>query len=736
MDFIESLKIASETATFPGNAYRPDVIKMETMTAPNHHQYTAEQVWGYVLSQLQLDMSRSNYETWVKSTQAISIDGQTLTIGCHNQYGREWLENRLTSTVQRLVSGMVGHLITVKFLVIDCFDEPMSNAENENRDDLGIDVDTAILEPVFASIRDAIIEPDRVVKMPLYFLRWLPYVGAKTIFETLGFWQEYYLSSKGKYPAGGEKVSTRIERVCTWSGVSRAQLFRDLGDGQPLYWFLKKIDTDYERDRNSGRAKKSANKYLLYGISLTPGDAEDLKTFLLQNGIQTDPAQALRIAIEAQPNKILEYPVRKAKESTGKLIPSCVTVQEIVRDLIGRRMDQGLAELADLLADRLLAIGEFILIRWYFLTHWLPLLGHNPAMLVILLRNLCYFNDQTGEIRDEVWIENGYTELANRIGLENSRQLVQWFPAMFERGGQVDFHTEKTERELERRSLVKNHLAQFIERVDCRTSGHSSYGWQFRVQRMDPLIPEHQIVKEAAGVLFAQAEDQDVLEPLYTFINWLPNDCYETLKKDPMIVLRLSKTENDCIETLRMLLNDCFETVKPLSNGCFETLLKTLKAFKDSQIIKDTPSNQDSSHFRRTLPGGQVGGWDQNQDWKLETLLETVSDQVRETLIQQEKSPYPFLSWILYGIATPTIQNPASLAISKLKSNPGKGAGGAYDRVARLPADEFVRNLLQEMTLWRPSDPDWRTLFQSIEHTRKKTLFDILSVPDPEITES
>jgi hypothetical protein len=356
--------------------------------------------------------------------------------------------------------------------------------------------------------------------------------------------------------------------------------------------------------------------------------------------------------------------------------------------------------------------------------------------LVILLRNLCYFNDQTGEIRDEVWIEDGYNELANRLGLDNPRQLMQWFPAMFERGGQVDVHTEKTSRELERRSLVKDHLTQFIERVDCRTTGHSAYGWQFRVQRMDPLVPDHQIVKEAAGVLLARAEDQDVLQHLYNFINRLPNDCYETLKKDPMIVLRLSKTENDCIETLRMLLNDCFETVKPLSNGCFETLLKTLKAFKDSQIIKDTSSNQDSFHFRRTLPGGQVGGWDQNQDWKLETLLETVSDQVRETLIQQEKSHYPFLSWILYGIATPTIQNPVSLAISKLKANPGKGAGGAYDRVARLPADEFVRNLLEEMTLWRPSDPDWRTVFQSIEHTRKKTLFDILSVPDQEIAES
>ena len=54
--------------------------------------------------------------------------------------------------------------------------------------------------------------------------------------------------------------------------------------------------------------------------------------------------------------------------------------------LVGHRLDEELSDLADQLADRLLAPSDFILISWYFLHNWLPLLGPNVAMLLILLQ--------------------------------------------------------------------------------------------------------------------------------------------------------------------------------------------------------------------------------------------------------------------------------------------------------------------------------------------------------------
>ena len=415
--------------------------------------------------------------------------------------------------------------------------------ENVEADPIGksVDNDQADFELIFNSLRDALLEPGRVVKMPVYFLRWLPYVGARTIFEVVGLWQEYYLNSRGKQPKGGEKVSTRIERVCRWAGVSRAQLFRDLTPGGQLSWFLNKIETDHEMDRGTGRSKKSANKYSLFGIPLTPGDAEDLVAYLTAIGGKENPKKALQIAIEVQPHQILHYPIRVPPDNFDQMLPRRITIQEVVIEFIGRRMDQELSDLADQLADRLLGAGDFILISWYFLHNWLPILGPNVAMLIVLLRNLCYFNDETGEIRDEVWLEGGIKAIASRLGIDNPRQVAQWFPAILERGGHKDTHTPASSLEISRRQRLQEAIALFVTRTDFRTAGNGSYDWHFKVQRMDPLLPEHELVKRAAASLLATAEDQGILPELYMFLEWLPNDCFETSQEG----------SNACSETVK-----------------------------------------------------------------------------------------------------------------------------------------------------------------------------------------
>ena len=137
-----------------------------------------------------------------------------------------------------------------------------------------------------------------------------------------------------------------------------------------------------------------------------------------------------------------------------------------------------------------------------------------------------------------------------------------------------------------------------------------------------------------------------------------------------MIVLRLSKIANDCSETLRTRLSDCFETLKIDSEDCFETLLKILRGFKDSQIQKETSSNQDS-YAVADRPTGQVGeGEAQQNDWKFDDLLSRVNSRNRSALIAQEKSPNAFVSWILYGVANAGVQNPLSLAVARLCDQP------------------------------------------------------------------
>ncbi len=77
----------------------------------------AEQAWQSVLGQLQMEMPRASFDTWVRDTRPISYQDGTLTIGVRNAYARDWLESRLASTVNRLLVGVLNASVAVHFIV-------------------------------------------------------------------------------------------------------------------------------------------------------------------------------------------------------------------------------------------------------------------------------------------------------------------------------------------------------------------------------------------------------------------------------------------------------------------------------------------------------------------------------------------------------------------------------------------------------------------------------------------
>ena len=87
----------------------------------------AEQAWQSVLGQLQMEMPRASFDTWVRDTKPVSYQDGTLTIGVRNAYARDWLESRLASTVSRLLIGIMNASVSVNFIVNG--NEPDVNAE-------------------------------------------------------------------------------------------------------------------------------------------------------------------------------------------------------------------------------------------------------------------------------------------------------------------------------------------------------------------------------------------------------------------------------------------------------------------------------------------------------------------------------------------------------------------------------------------------------------------------------
>jgi chromosomal replication initiator protein len=77
----------------------------------------SQQAWQATMGQLQMEMPKASYDTWVRSAEFVSHQQDIFTIGVPNAYARDWLESRLSSTVIRLLTGVIGRPQSVQFVI-------------------------------------------------------------------------------------------------------------------------------------------------------------------------------------------------------------------------------------------------------------------------------------------------------------------------------------------------------------------------------------------------------------------------------------------------------------------------------------------------------------------------------------------------------------------------------------------------------------------------------------------
>ena len=77
----------------------------------------AQTAWQATVGQLQMEMSKASFDTWVRSAEFINCQDSCITIGVPNAYARDWLDKRLTSTVSRILSNLLEAPHEAKFIV-------------------------------------------------------------------------------------------------------------------------------------------------------------------------------------------------------------------------------------------------------------------------------------------------------------------------------------------------------------------------------------------------------------------------------------------------------------------------------------------------------------------------------------------------------------------------------------------------------------------------------------------
>jgi chromosomal replication initiator protein len=77
----------------------------------------ARQIWQAALGELQLQMTRGTFDTWLKHTEVISFEDGCFVVGVHSAYAVDWLENRLLPTIKRTLQRLMGRSVQVRFIV-------------------------------------------------------------------------------------------------------------------------------------------------------------------------------------------------------------------------------------------------------------------------------------------------------------------------------------------------------------------------------------------------------------------------------------------------------------------------------------------------------------------------------------------------------------------------------------------------------------------------------------------
>jgi chromosomal replication initiator protein len=77
----------------------------------------AQDAWSAAYRQLELQLDRAQFDTWLRDAALLGEESGALVIGVRSDYARDMLQQRMYRTVSRVVSDVIGEQIELRFVV-------------------------------------------------------------------------------------------------------------------------------------------------------------------------------------------------------------------------------------------------------------------------------------------------------------------------------------------------------------------------------------------------------------------------------------------------------------------------------------------------------------------------------------------------------------------------------------------------------------------------------------------
>ncbi len=615
----------------------------------------AETAWQSALGQLQMDMPKASFDTWVRDATLVSYQDDTFAIGVRNAYAREWLESRLSSTVTRLLTGIMNRVLDVQFVVADADSETVE----ETQEDSNSNGEGFTAEVVDATRYSEEVHPDRIVLIPGYSLRLLEHgdLTAKEMSLWLGFRQAVY--SKWKKGQGTVKNIPHWEAT-RFAMMSRASYFRELAGREDIAGGLVEIvpEPAPPTGGKTNRRFKCANRYRVHmSPRLTRKDCAVLEMILTaKTSMAATREEGHQIVLAALKDLAGHDPAEYLEQNveTGEAWPR--SVLEIVRRVLGIKgdMPDDLADAAEQVFDRIVNAYGKALITHYFLREVVPVLelNHAQAWAIIVLRDRCWFDYDTNTQKEFAIVPGGLDTLARWVGV--SRKTVdRWLAA-------------------------DNNFSAFVLKADLNKIENIPDAWNargvdiFLVHQQEPLLSE-----TLEGIEIPVETKRDSILDKVRLVPGQSETRYRTKRDSILDKMRLD------LDKVRL---DIGQSETPLNN-LNKPLLNPYKPL-------ESPPTAAAQSARR-VGVGSMAFWDFNflmtnnaVDGGAAMNLLRINKEFGRDISSLARG---FVSWLLYAYSPSgtKITDPVGLAVRRLQENVHAGAGGDLDRLADLKPYEL-----------------------------------------------
>jgi chromosomal replication initiator protein len=89
----------------------------------------AQQIWETALGELQIEVNKSNFQTWLRGTTGLGFNNGDFVVGVPNTFVAEYLEKNLCSLIEKVLAGLIQSKVKVSF----CVGEPEEKSPKQQK---------------------------------------------------------------------------------------------------------------------------------------------------------------------------------------------------------------------------------------------------------------------------------------------------------------------------------------------------------------------------------------------------------------------------------------------------------------------------------------------------------------------------------------------------------------------------------------------------------------------------